>query len=239
MNLFVAFLAGLLTFFTPCIFPLVPSYISYVTGFSIEELSLGDRKLLLVKSAIGSLCFISGFSIIFVLLGLSVSFAGILVFEFQNYLRVIGGLIIIFFGLTMTGILRIRSLETEKKFSVKNGPVGYAGAFILGMTFAAGWVPCVGPILSSILAIAATSGSRFFGGLLLFSYCLGLGIPILASATAFNYFLAFYRHTAKYLAVISVVSGAVLIVIGLLLMTDNLTLLSAYLNYILGSRAGQ
>jgi cytochrome c-type biogenesis protein len=122
---------------------------------------------------------------------------------------------------------------------MKNRPVGYAGALILGMTFSAGWVPCAGPILSSILTIAATSGSRFFGGLLLFSYCLGFGIPILASAIAFNYFLAFYRHTVKYLGVISIVSGALLIVIGLLLMTDNLASLSGYLNYILGFRGGQ
>lgn len=221
MNLFVAFLAGLLTFFNPCVFPLVPSYISYITGFSIEELSLGDRKLLIIKSTLGSLCFISGFSIIFVLLGFSASFAGSLVFEFQDYLRIVGGLIIIFFGLTLTGILRVGFLDIEKKFNMKNKPVGYAGAFILGMTFAAGWVPCVGPILSSILTIAATSGSRFFGGLLLFSYCLGLGLPIFVSAIAFNYFLALYKHTVKYLRVISIISGILLIVIGLLLMTGN------------------
>lgn len=239
MNLFAAFLAGLLTFFTPCVFPLVPSYISYITGFSIEELSLGDRKLLLVKSILGSLCFIAGFSIIFILLGFSASFAGSLVFEFQNYLRIIGGLIIIFFGLTLTGLLKVGFIEIEKKFNMKDRPIGYAGAFILGMTFSAGWVPCAGPILSSILTIAATSGSRFYGGLLLFSYCLGLGLPILASAVAFNYFLAFYKQTVKYLGVISIVSGALLIVIGLLLMTDNLASLSGYLNYIFGFRGGQ
>jgi cytochrome c-type biogenesis protein len=229
MNLFVAFLAGLLTFFSPCIFPLIPSYISYITGFSVEDLSRGDKKLLLKKSILGSLSFILGFSIIFVLLGFSASFAGSLVFQFQNYLRVIGGAIIVFFGLAMTGALKIRSLEIEKRFSMSNRPVGYAGAVILGMTFAAGWVPCVGPILSSILTIAATSGSGFYGGLLLFSYCLGLGIPILASAIAFNYFLAFYRHTVKYLKVISIISGALLIFIGLLLMTDNLNWLSDHL----------
>ncbi|MFH1710416.1 MAG: cytochrome c biogenesis CcdA family protein, partial [bacterium] len=127
-------------------------------------------------------------------------------------------------------------LGIEKRFSLKNKPVGYAGSILLGMTFAAGWVPCAGPILSSILVIASTSGSKFYGGLLLFAYCLGLGIPILASAAAFNYFLAFYRHTAKYLRAISMVSGAFLIVIGLLLMTDNLASLSNYLTYIFGSR---
>jgi len=233
MNLFGAFLAGLFTFFSPCIFPLIPSYISYITGFTIEELSKGDKRLLLKKSMLGSLCFIAGFSIIFVLLGFSASFAGSLVFEFQNYIRFIGGLMIIFFGLTLMGIFRIRFLETEKRFSIKNRPVGYAGALILGMTFAAGWVPCAGLILSSILTIASTSGSRSFGGLLLFSYCLGLGLPIFISAVAFNYFLIIHRKTVKYLKLISIISGAVLILIGLLLMTDNLSSLSDYLTYLL------
>ncbi len=229
MNFFVAFLAGLLTFFSPCVFPLIPSYISYVTGFSVDDLSHGDKKLLLKRSIFGSLSFILGFSIIFILMGISASFAGSLIFQFQNYIRVVGGAVIVFFGLAMTGLLTIRSLETEKRFGMKNKPVGYAGALILGMTFAAGWVPCVGPILSSILTIAATSGSRFYGGLLLFSYCLGLGSPILVSAVAFNYFLALYRHIVKYLRLISVVSGVLLIFIGLLLMTDNLTWLSDHL----------
>jgi cytochrome c-type biogenesis protein len=204
-----------------------------MTGFSIEELSAGNRRNLLNKSMLGSLCFITGFSIIFILLGFSASFAGSLVFEFQNYLRIIGGLMIMFFGLTLAGILRIRSLEIDRRFSMKNMPVGYAGAVIMGMTFVAGWVPCVGPILSSILTIASTSGSRSFGGLLLFSYCLGLGLPIFISAVAFNYFLVIYRKTVKHLKLISIISGAVLILIGLLLMTDNLSSLSDYLTYLL------
>jgi cytochrome c-type biogenesis protein len=229
MNLFVAFLAGLLTFFSPCVFPLIPSYISYVTGFSVDELSQGDKKLMLRKSVFGSLSFILGFSVIFILLGLSASFVGSLVFQFQQYIRVVGGAIIIFFGLIMTGTLNLGFLEIEKRFNMKSRPVGYAGAFILGMTFAAGGVPCVGPMLSSILTIAATAGSGLYGGVLLFFYCLGLGTPILLSAIAFNYFLAFYKHTVKYLRVISVVSGALLIFIGLLLMTDNLAWFSDHL----------
>jgi cytochrome c-type biogenesis protein len=229
MNFFVAFLAGLLTFFSPCIFPLIPSYISYVTGFSVDDLSHGDKKRLLKRSILGSLSFILGFSFIFVLMGISASFAGSLIFQFQNYVRIVGGALIVFFGLAMTGILKIRAFEIEKRFNMSSKPVGYAGALILGMTFAAGWVPCVGPILSSILTIAATSGSRFYGGLLLLSYCLGLGLPVLISAIAFNYFLAFYKHTVKYLKVISIVSGVLLIFIGLLLMTNNLTWLSDHL----------
>lgn len=122
---------------------------------------------------------------------------------------------------------------------MKNRPAGYIGALILGMTFSAGWVPCASPILSSILTIAAASGSAFYGGLLLFSYCLGLGLPILASAVAFNYFLALYRNIVKYLRWISIISGVFLIIIGLLLMTDNLASLSGYLTFLLSPRVTQ
>jgi len=236
MNLFIAFLEGLLTFFTPCIFPVVPSYISYITGFSIEELSQRDTKRLLYKSITGSLHFILGFSIVFILLGFSASYAGSLVFDFQDYLRVIGGAVIVFFGLTMTGLLSIAPLNIEKRISIKNKPVGFIGALLLGMTFAAGWVPCVGPILSSILIVASTSGTRLYGGLLLFSYCVGLGLPIFLSAVAFDYFLAVYKNTIKYLRAISVISGIVLMIIGLLLMTDSLTSISNYLTCIFGAK---
>lgn len=236
MNLSIAFLAGILTFFSPCFFPLIPSYISYMTGASIEELSIGVGPRLLTSSVLGSICFVSGFSIIFILLGIFASFAGSLAYEFQGYLRVIGGLVIIFFGLTLTGIFRVRFLEIEKRFSIKNRPIGYAGALVLGMTFAAGWVPCVGPILSSMLAIASTSGSRFFGGLLLFSYCLGLGIPVIASVAAFDYFLVLYKGVVKNLRLISIICGVILIIVGILLITDNMMFISGYLYNILGTR---
>jgi cytochrome c-type biogenesis protein len=239
MNLFIAFLEGLLTFFTPCVFPLIPLYISYITGSSIDELSRRDAKQLLYKSITGSLLFISGFSIIFVLLGFSASYAGSLVFEFQNYIRIIGGAVVIFFGLIVTGLLNIAPLNIDKRISLKDRPVGLFGALLLGVTFAAGWVPCVGPILSSILIIASTSETRYYGGLLLFSYCLGLGLPIFLSAVAFNYFLAVYKHTVKYLRVISIISGIILIMIGLLLMTDNLTSISNSITYIFGAKAVQ
>jgi len=239
MNLFIAFIEGLLTFFTPCVFPLIPLYISYITGLSIDELSRRDAKQLLFKSVTGSLLFISGFSVIFVLLGFSASYAGSLVFEFQNYLRVIGGAVIVFFGLILTGILNIAPFNIEKRINLKSKPVGFIGALLLGMTFAAGWVPCVGPILSSILIVASTSDTRFYGGLLLFSYCLGLGLPIFLSAVAFDYFLAVHRKTTKYLRAISVISGIILMIIGLLLVTDNLTSISNYLTYIFGAKAIQ
>jgi cytochrome c-type biogenesis protein len=239
MNIFIAFLEGLLTFFTPCVFPLIPLYISYITGFSIEELSQRDTKRLLYKSITGSLHFILGFSIIFILLGFSASYAGSLVFDFQNYLRVIGGAVIVFFGLSMTGLLSIAPLNIEKRISIKNKPVGFVGALLLGMTFAAGWVPCVGPILSSILIVASTSDTRFYGGLLLFAYCVGLGLPIFLSAIAFDYFLTVYKNTVKYLRAISVISGTILMIIGLLLMTDNLMSISSYITYFFGAKVIQ
>jgi len=236
MNLFIAFIEGLLTFFTPCVFPLIPLYISYITGLSIDELSRRDAKQLLFKSVTGSLLFISGFSVIFVLLGFSASYAGSLVFEFQNYLRVIGGAVIVFFGLILTGILNIAPFNIEKRINLKSKPVGFIGALLLGMTFAAGWVPCVGPILSSILIIASTSETRFYGGLLLLSYCIGLGLPIFFSAVAFDYFLVVFKRTKNYSRAISVLSGIILIIAGSLLMTDNLTSISAYFTYIFGAK---
>jgi cytochrome c-type biogenesis protein len=205
----------------------------------LEELSQRDTKRLLYKTITGSLHFILGFSIIFVLLGFSASYAGSLAFEFQNYLRVIGGAVVVFFGLTITGLLNIAPFNIEKRINIKSKPVGFIGALLLGMTFAAGWIPCVGPILSSILIIASTSDTRFYGGLLLFSYCAGLGLPILLSAVALDYFLAVYKNTIKYLRVISVISGIILMIIGLLLMTDSLTLTSNYLTYIFGAKAIQ
>jgi cytochrome c-type biogenesis protein len=231
MNVIVAFMAGLLTFFTPCVFPLIPSYMSYITGFSLEELAKGDRKLVLNKSIIGTLCFIIGFSIIFILLGFSASFAGSIMYEFQNYLRTIGGLIIVLFGLMMTGLFNIKFLEMERRFSLKNRPVGYFGSLLLGMTFAAGWVPCVGPILSSMLIIASTSGTRFYGGFLLFSYCVGLGIPIFISAVAFDWFLSAFDKTVRYLRIISIISGMILVIIGIMLISDSLALLTNLIYY--------
>jgi len=233
MSLIVAFFAGLLTFFTPCVFPLIPSYISYITGFSVEELAKKNNELLMRRSALGAAYFIAGFSVIFIMLGVAASFAGSFIVDFQNYLRLAGGVLILLLGLMMMGAFNIKFLEKDKRINLKKRPLGYIGAFVFGMTFAAGWVPCVGPILSSILIIASTSGSRFYGGILLFCYCLGLGLPMFISAVAFNWFLSAYKNVAKYLNVISVISGAMLVVIGLLLITDNITLITQYINHLL------
>jgi cytochrome c-type biogenesis protein len=233
MNLAVAFFAGLLTFFTPCVFPLIPSYLSYITGFSVEELSKGDRKEVLNRSVIGSLSFILGFTFIFVLLGLSASMLGSLAYSFQNILRVTGGVLIAIFGLTLTGLLDLKFLNIEKRFQPAQGSKGYYGAFLFGMTFAAGWVPCVGPVLSSILLLAASEGSRFYGGMLLSFYCLGLGLPLFLSAVAFNYYLTFFKKAIKYIDIIEKVGGVILILVGLLLITDNLTLMTMYIDKII------
>jgi len=233
MNIAIAFLAGLLTFFTPCVFPLIPSYLSYIAGCSIEDLSGGDRKLLMEKCVYGSIYFILGFTVIFVTLGVLASVAGNLLYGLQTYLRLVGGVLIIIFGLMLTGIIHFGFLEQEHRPFLKDKPAGYLGAFFFGMTFAAGWVPCVGPLLSAILLIASTAGSRFFGGILLFFFCLGLGLPILISAVAFNYFLSFYKNIVRYLGVIQIVSGVILILIGILLITDNLTLITSYFTRLL------
>lgn len=232
MNLLVAFAAGLLTFLSPCVLPLIPSYISYISGFSVEELSSGNREKVLKKAVYGSLYFIAGFTVIFVFLGMTASLAGSLIYGFQNYLRVIGGAVIIILGLQIIGVINFGFLDVEKRMRMNTGTSGNLGSIILGMTFAAGWVPCVGPILSSILIIASVSGSRLYGGSLLFSYCMGLGLPILASAVAFNYFLAIYAKMKVYLRALSIISGVFLILIGVLLIADNVTLITNYLVFL-------
>jgi cytochrome c-type biogenesis protein len=228
MKMFAAFIAGMLTFLSPCVFPLIPSYISYITGFSLEELSSGDKKAMMGRTIAGSLSFIAGFTLIFVLLGVMASIAGSYVYQFQTILRIAGGVIIIFFGLFLSGVLNLKFLNFEAKVHFKGKPVGIIGSFLFGMTFAAGWVPCVGPVLSSILILAASSGSRFYGGALLLVYCLGLGLPLFLSAVLFNYFLVAFKRVIKYLNVIKVVAGITLVIIGILLVTDNLSMFSRY-----------
>lgn len=223
MNLVAAFFAGIATFFTPCVFPLIPSYLSLITGLSLDELSKGDRDKVLKKTITSSLFFIFGFSVIFVALGIAASMAGSLVIGFQSYLRIIGGILIVFFGLVLIGAINLKVLNIEKRFQLKGKPVGLLGAFIFGMTFAAGWVPCVGPVLSSVLVLASSEGSRFYGGVLLLFYCIGLGLPVMISGILFNSFLSAYKKAVKYIRVIELVSGALLIIIGILLIMDNMT----------------
>nr|MDA8086276.1 sulfite exporter TauE/SafE family protein [Nitrospiraceae bacterium] len=193
----LAFAAGLLSFLSPCVLPLVPSYISFITGLSFENLTdlknassserAGIRRLTLKNSA----AFVLGFSSIFIGLGASSSAIGQWFFHYQKVIRIAGGILIIVFGLFISGILKLNFLMRERKFHLRGRPAGYVGAFLIGMTFAAGWTPCIGPILGSILLVATTRGSAVYGLKLLSVYSLGLAVPFFGAALAMNSFLSY------------------------------------------------
>ncbi len=227
----IAFSAGLLSFASPCVLPLVPSYITYITGVSFKELTDVEAKSRLRWATIfHSLFFIMGFSLIFILMGASASYLGGVLAQYQSWIMKGGGVLIIILGLHFTGIINIPFLQMEKRFEMKKKPLGYAGSFLVGIAFAAGWTPCIGPILSTILIYASTSKSFTKGILLLTYYSIGLGIPFFLSSLAFNSFLSAFDKIKRYMRVITIVSGLFMIGIGILFLTDTFREINSYLN---------
>lgn len=226
----LAFFAGLLSFLSPCVLPLVPSYISFITGVSFEDLkSSDDRKRIRFLTITNSLAFIAGFSLIFVALGASSSVVGQFLFEYQDWIRIIGGIMVIFFGLFVSGVLKLDFLTRERKFHLTGKPAGYIGTFFVGMTFAAAWTPCIGPILGTILVYASSKGSAAYGFKLLSVYSFGLALPFFLSSLMFNSFLSYSGKIRRYMRWIMIVSGLLLIIFGLLLLTNNVRQLTSFL----------
>jgi cytochrome c-type biogenesis protein len=231
VSVLIAFSAGLLSFASPCVLPLVPSYITYITGVSFKDLSEGASKGKLRWLTIShSLLFIMGFSLIFVLMGASASYLGQVLIQYQSWIMKVGGVLIIILGIHFTGWITIPFLQMERRFELRQKPLGHLGSFLVGVVFAAGWTPCVGPILSTILLYASTSKSFTTGIVLLGAYSMGLGLPFFIASLAFNTFLSTFDKIKRYLRVITVASGVFLIVIGILLLTDLFTTLNNYLN---------
>lgn len=227
VSLPLSFLAGLLSFFSPCVLPLIPSYISFITGLSFKELTTGlDRKKIQFTIITHSLAFISGFSFVFIGLGISSSFIGNLLFTYQDFLRIVGGIVIIIFGFFITGIIKTDFLMRTKKLNIKEKPIGYLGTFIIGMTFSAGWSPCIGPILGTILIYAGTYGSTYYAFKLLLAYSLGLGIPFFLSSVGINIFLVHSKRIIKHMQLLKIISGILLIVFGILLLLDKVRQIS-------------
>ena len=196
ISLLLAFSAGLFSFLSPCVLPLVPSYVSYITGLSFEDLTNKTERTDILKTTVfNSLLFILGFSVVFISLGASASYIGKLMVSYQEIIRKVGGVIIIIFGLFIMGILKMNFLQVEKKMHIKSKPAGYIGSFLVGIGFAAGWTPCVGPILGSILLFASTSGSVATGIKLLTIYSIGLALPLFISALAINSFYPILRNS--------------------------------------------
>lgn len=231
VSLFAAFSAGLLSFISPCVLPLVPSYLSYITGLSVEKLAnIEEREHFKSLIIMNSLLFISGFSSVFIAFGASASLIGQLLYEYQDVIRKVGGILIILFGLYLVGILRLSFFITERRLvHFETRPVGYLGSFLIGTAFAAGWTPCVGPVLGAILAYASTTESMSGGILLLSAYSLGLGLPFFLTAFGMDRFLSYFKSLRSYLGGVSIVSGGLLILVGVMLFTDSVTLMTSFL----------
>jgi len=224
ISILVAFLAGVLSFFSPCVLPLIPAYICFITGLSMDKLTDINSAENNIKKILGNIIlFILGFSIIFVALGASATSIGNIIIKNQKILRIIGGTVIMIFGFHIVGLFKIKFLEYEKKIHIKTKPVlGWFGSLIVGMTFAIGWTPCIGPILGSILAFAATKKTLSEGILLLSGYSLGLGIPFLITGLAIDKILKLFTKMKKFIQLISISSGVLLIIIGILVLFGRL-----------------
>ncbi len=226
-----AFTAGLVSFLSPCVLPLVPGYISMISGASVADLKEGDAGLLR-KVLLHSVLFIAGFSIVFIIGGASASWLGQVLLSRMAVLEKIAGLVIIIFGLHMTGILKIGLLYRDKRFHSAGKAATPGGALVIGMAFAFGWTPCLGPILAAILTLAASQNTILAGVFLLAVYSAGLAVPFLLTSLGLNHFLRFYQRFRTHLHQVEVFGGVILIILGAMILTNQFTRLSSYLSFL-------
>jgi cytochrome c-type biogenesis protein len=224
----VALLYGLLSFFSPCVLPLIPSYFCFITGLSLEELTQAPKTAIRRKIMLSTLAFVLGFSLVFIILGASASYVGGLMAEHKSIIRIVGGALIILFGLHLAGILRIPAFQYEKRLHIRKKPLHLMGSFLVGMAFGAGWTPCIGPILGSLLVLAQDKETVGQGISLLAIYSLGLALPFILLSAGINYLIVFTSKTKKVLRYANPVAGVLLVLTGILLVTDKLRLLSFY-----------
>lgn len=221
----LAFVAGVLSFLSPCVLPLVPSYLAYVGGSSSTQDKLRQRRLTLRNS----LLFILGFSLVFMMLGASASVLGALLRDYRAVLITVGGVLIIFFGLVMLGLFRLPWFYRDTRKQFRGDSSTPVGAVLLGMAFAAGWTPCIGPVLGGILTLAGASGTLVQGVTLLAIYALGLAVPFFLAALALDSFLAFSQRFRRFLPWVERVAGVILVIAGVLMLTGAYTQLNSYL----------
>jgi len=228
VSLAVAFTAGLLSFLSPCVLPLIPSYVGFLTGMSVDELrtGAGGRR---GTAMLHGLWFVAGFTLVFVLLGAAASALGSWLRDYQHWVGRVGGVLLILFGLYLLGILRPAFLMRERRIELSRKPIGYFGSGVVGFTFGAAWTPCIGPILGGILTLAATQSGLGRGITLLTVYASGLAVPFLLTALALDRFLVWFQRFRPYIVWVDRIAGGLLIVLGVLLLTDNFTLLAGYL----------
>ena len=224
IGVLVAFGAGLLSCLSPCVLPLIPSYVTFITGLSIDEVQ-NARRVALVHGVL----FVLGFTLIFLAMGATATMLGQALLQYRNWISRIGGVIIIIFGLYMLGAMNIGFLSRERRFHVQDKPVGYFGTMFVGAAFGAGWTPCLGPILGSILLYTGRQADLAKGMWLLFAYSVGLAVPFLISAVAIDRFSAFFKRMRNRMVWVSRISGVAMIAIGILLVTNYFTVLASWL----------
>jgi cytochrome c-type biogenesis protein len=229
LSILVAFLGGLFSFLSPCVLPLFPSYLSFITGMSFEELQTAaadDRRRWWILGH--SLAFVVGFSMVFVGMGASFSALGQFLLDYRDRIRLVGGLLIIVFGLYIAGVLPLGFLGRYQQLRLRSKPAGLVGSWLVGVTFAIGWTPCVGPILGSILSLAGAAETVSTGVALLVAYSAGLALPFVLSSIALGAFLTAFRRFRPWIPVVERAAGALLVVVGVLVATNYFIVLNSY-----------
>lgn len=224
VGILIAFSAGLLSFLSPCVLPLIPSYVTFITGLSLDDVQQARRSAL-----IHGTLFVLGFTLIFLAMGAGATLLGQTLLRNRDWISRVGGVIIIVFGLYLLGVLNLGFMSRERRFHVADKPVGYLGTVAVGIAFGAGWTPCLGPILGSILVYTGTQADLGRGMWLLSAYSLGLAVPFLLSAVAIDRFTAFFQRMRRQMVWVSRISGVVMIGIGVLLVTNYFTVLASWL----------
>jgi cytochrome c-type biogenesis protein len=220
-----AFLAGIFSFLSPCILPLIPAYFTFLTGYSLDELMNNENSRIRQRVVISTVAYVCGFSFVFILLGASASFLGGLIRQYLDILRIGGGILIILFGIHLTGIIRFSKLDVERRLHFKKKPLRVFGIFLIGMAFAAGWSPCIGPMLGSILILAGSRDTVGEGVILLTVYSGGLALPFMLISVFIHLIINVVKKVSRILKYINCAAGIFLILIGLILIFDRLYLI--------------
>lgn len=229
ISLGLAFLAGLVSFLSPCVFPVVPSYVGFVTGLTLDELREGGRAEARRQAAVHAALFVLGFSLVFIALGASATVLGTVLRRSLPLLQQVGGVLVAGFGLYLLGVLRLPALMRERRVHLASRPAGKVGSVLVGVAFGAGWTPCVGPVLASVLLYAGMTETAGRGMALLAAYALGLGIPFFVAAVSLNWFLAGAVRARRWLMPLQRASGVALLVLGVLMVTGRFAALTAWL----------
>jgi len=221
----IAFTGGLLSFLSPCVLPLVPSYLGFLTGMTLDEMT--DRKH---HAVLHALLFVSGFTLVFVIMGAGATALGATLTYNKMAIAKVGGVLVLAFGLYTMGVVRISALDRDSRMHLDRKPLGFLGSVLVGMAFAAGWTPCIGPILGTILGLAGTSGDVTQGVALLLAYSAGLAVPFVAAAFAVDKFRVWFTRFRRWMPWLQRASGLLLVIVGLLLVTGEFTRLAAMLS---------